>query len=215
MPTDCPRSARRHAPRRNHGQRSASPLQRSASQTGSVFSQQILQPAVLVLERPQPRRLRHGHPAVFRLPVVERRIINPVLPAQLGGFHAGLILAQHANDLIPGKLASPHHSSPSDEQISQWHDFGEQIRPRRIFQETGTAATLSRGVEDAEVALDACVDLIHPAPDRDRREVTVARIHPAKAAPVHRDRAARDEAELPPQAAWIAAHVRVESRRWS
>jgi hypothetical protein len=33
------------------------------------------------------------------------------------------MLAQHANDLILGKSASPHHSSPSDELTYQWHDF--------------------------------------------------------------------------------------------
>jgi hypothetical protein len=33
------------------------------------------------------------------------------------------MLAQHANDLILGKSASPHHSPPSDELTYQWHDF--------------------------------------------------------------------------------------------
>jgi hypothetical protein len=33
------------------------------------------------------------------------------------------MLAQHANDLILGKSASPHHSSPSDELTYQWHEF--------------------------------------------------------------------------------------------
>ena len=37
--------------------------------------------------------------------------------------HAGLMLAQHANDLVLGKSASPHHSSPSDELTYQWHEF--------------------------------------------------------------------------------------------
>jgi hypothetical protein len=46
-----------------------------------------------------------------------------VLAAQVGGLHASLMLAQHANDLIRGKSASPHHSSPSDELTYQWHDF--------------------------------------------------------------------------------------------
>jgi hypothetical protein len=46
-----------------------------------------------------------------------------VLPAQLGRLHASLMLAQHPNDLILGKTASPHCSSPSDEQTYQWLDF--------------------------------------------------------------------------------------------
>jgi DNA invertase Pin-like site-specific DNA recombinase len=33
------------------------------------------------------------------------------------------MLAQHAYDLILGKSASPHRSSPSDELTYQWHDF--------------------------------------------------------------------------------------------
>jgi transposase len=33
------------------------------------------------------------------------------------------MLAQHPNDLILGKTASPHRSSPSDELTYQWHDF--------------------------------------------------------------------------------------------
>jgi hypothetical protein len=33
------------------------------------------------------------------------------------------MLSQHPNNLILGKSASPHHSSPSDELTYQWHDF--------------------------------------------------------------------------------------------
>jgi hypothetical protein len=33
------------------------------------------------------------------------------------------MLPQHANDLLFGKSASPHRSSPSDELTYQWHDF--------------------------------------------------------------------------------------------
>jgi hypothetical protein len=33
------------------------------------------------------------------------------------------MLAQHTNDLILGKSASPHRSSPSDELTYQWYDF--------------------------------------------------------------------------------------------
>ncbi|WP_206433299.1 hypothetical protein, partial [Sphingomonas sp. S-NIH.Pt15_0812] len=37
--------------------------------------------------------------------------------------HASLVLTQHAYDLILGKTASPHRSSPSDELTYQWHVF--------------------------------------------------------------------------------------------
>ena len=42
---------------------------------------------------------------------------------RLGGLHASLVLTQHAYDLILGKTASPHRSSPSDELTYQWHVF--------------------------------------------------------------------------------------------
>ncbi|WP_419807686.1 ATP-binding protein [Sphingomonas sp.] len=45
-----------------------------------------------------------------------------MLAAQVRRLHASLVLAQHANDLILGKSASPHRSSPSDELTYQWHD---------------------------------------------------------------------------------------------
>lgn len=46
-----------------------------------------------------------------------------MLPAQLGGLYASLVLTQHAYDLILGKTASPHRSSPYDGLTYQWHDF--------------------------------------------------------------------------------------------
>jgi hypothetical protein len=61
------------------------------------------------------------------LPVVKRRIADPVLAAQVGGLHASLMLAQHANDLILGKSASPHRSSPSDELTYHGMDSGEHV----------------------------------------------------------------------------------------
>jgi hypothetical protein len=45
------------------------------------------------------------------------------------------MLAQHANDLILGKSASPHHSSPSDELTYQWHDFWGAGQTRRLLEE--------------------------------------------------------------------------------
>lgn len=44
--------------------------------------------------------------------------------AQIHSLHASIMIAQHPNDLL-FKLASPHHSSPSDELNYQWHDFRE------------------------------------------------------------------------------------------
>ena len=49
-----------------------------------------------------------------------------------------LVLTQHADDLILGKMALPHRSSPSDELTTQWHDFrgarqpmsGEELKAR-------------------------------------------------------------------------------------
>ena len=49
---------------------------------------------------PLTRRLGHGHPAILRLPVAERRVADPVLAAQLGGLHASLLLAQHPTALL-------------------------------------------------------------------------------------------------------------------
>jgi hypothetical protein len=37
------------------------------------------------------------------------------------------MLAQHNNNLILGKSASPHRSSPSDELTYQWHISWEQV----------------------------------------------------------------------------------------
>jgi hypothetical protein len=45
------------------------------------------------------------------------------------------VLTQHAYDLILGKTASPHRSSPSDELTYQWHDF--RGARHRLCKETG------------------------------------------------------------------------------
>src|SRR5205085_3966262 len=51
--------------------------------------QQLLQPAVLILKCLQFAGVRDLHPAISRSPLLERRIADPVLPAQLPGRHAG------------------------------------------------------------------------------------------------------------------------------
>ncbi|WP_207893459.1 hypothetical protein, partial [Sphingomonas sp. PP-CE-1G-424] len=60
------------------------------------------------------------------------------------------MLAQHANDLILGKSASPHHSSPSDELTYQWHDlWGAGHRPATCIP-ASTLRTQNRSTEQGE-----------------------------------------------------------------
>jgi len=88
--------------------------------------------------------------------------------------------------------------------------FVEPGRQPRGPQFGGVAFLPIGGVEHAEIACDAGVDLLHPAPYRDRREVAVAGIHRAHTAAIHRHRAARDEPRLRQRrtkrrhAAWMA-----------
>src|SRR5713101_8205092 len=44
---------------------------------------QLLQPAVLVFQTPQPLRFPNLHPAILTLPAVQRRLADAVLPRQL------------------------------------------------------------------------------------------------------------------------------------
>ncbi len=54
----------------------------------------------LLLELLQPLGLGDVHATVFGLPVVKRRFRNSVLARQIGGLRAGLVLLQHADDLL-------------------------------------------------------------------------------------------------------------------
>jgi hypothetical protein len=59
----------------------------------------------------QPPRLRHRHPCVLRLPVIEGRFRDPVSAAQLFGFRASFRLLQHRNfcsseNLLPFMVCS-------------------------------------------------------------------------------------------------------------
>jgi transposase len=54
--------------------------------------QKLLQLRVLALQRPQPLGLRHLQAAVLALPVVECRLADPVLAAQIGCLHACIVL---------------------------------------------------------------------------------------------------------------------------
>lgn len=64
-----------------------------------------------------------------------------VLPAQLGGLRASLVLTPHPYDLILGKTASPHRSSPYDELTYLWHDF----RAARHFLASSTRIQVRHG----------------------------------------------------------------------
>jgi hypothetical protein len=46
--------------------------------------------------------LRDFEPAVLGFPVVEARLADPVLPAQVGRFHLGLVLLHDGDDLLFG-----------------------------------------------------------------------------------------------------------------
>jgi hypothetical protein len=80
-----------------------------------LLGQQLLQLGVLVLELPQPLGLRDVHPAEFSLPIVQRRFRDAVLARQISRLRTGLMLAQHANNLLfrkPGSLYRPSFRRP-------------------------------------------------------------------------------------------------------
>src|SRR5208283_1890210 len=56
------------------------------------FCQQVLQRCVLALKSLQPLGLGHLKPAVLGFPVVEARLADPVLAAQIGRLYPGLVL---------------------------------------------------------------------------------------------------------------------------
>ena len=74
------------------------------------LGQQLLQPTVLVLQRPQPLGLRHLQAAVLRLPLVERRAADPVLAADIRRRRSRLVLPQDPDDLL---FREPRSSSSS------------------------------------------------------------------------------------------------------
>jgi hypothetical protein len=87
-----------------------------------------LQPTVLVLERPHLRNVADFKTAELRLPGVERRATDAVLPAKIGGLNAGLVLLEHGNDLSfaePGLLhgASPGEAVASEIRTHSWDTF--------------------------------------------------------------------------------------------
>lgn len=82
-----------------------------------------------------------------------------MLAAQVGRFHAGLMLPQHTDDLILDKSASPHRSSPTNELIYQWHNFcgaDECITGRRLMNDAFAFRGPGMGLQSW---LDAAGDL--------------------------------------------------------
>src|SRR5271157_3313054 len=71
----------------------------------------MLQLPVLLLQRPQPLRLAHFHPAVLPLPPVQRLRRDPVLATQLRRRHPSFRLLQDANDLLFVESTLAHDSS--------------------------------------------------------------------------------------------------------
>lgn len=108
---------RRHPYRATHAAKCFAGMLRRAS-SGSGFNLHgLLRAASGPLEAGASTGQAHSGPdAPEWLP-------DPMLAAQVRRLHASLMLAQHPNDLILGKSASPHRSSPSDELTYQWHEF--------------------------------------------------------------------------------------------
>ncbi len=52
------------------------------------------------------------HPAVLRPPLVERRIADPVLAAQLTSRKSRMVFLQNPDNLFLAKSALPHRLSP-------------------------------------------------------------------------------------------------------
>src|SRR6478735_9212851 len=127
-PTDRPRAASwRVAPTVRDAQQRCE-LPHDASEASEVFSdqvlerriveqllgQQLLQPAVLVLQSPQSASLRYFQAAELCLPLVEGRPADPMPPAQLLSLGPCFVLLQNPNDLLFRETALAHRRSPRD-----------------------------------------------------------------------------------------------------
>lgn len=89
---------------------------RTAGQASGLFSEDVvedgliqrrigddlLQPAILLLELLDPPRLGHAHAALMLLPVVERRLADRELSAELGYGGTLFGLPEHLRDLLVG-----------------------------------------------------------------------------------------------------------------
>src|SRR5215467_2535984 len=76
------------------------------------LGEKLLQLCVLGLERLQPAGVRHLKTAVLRLPLVEGRAADPVLPAYLCRRCTCFLLPQDADDLLFTEPRWPHRPSP-------------------------------------------------------------------------------------------------------
>src|SRR5205085_4297777 len=110
--------------RRSDEDTSSPPVARRAS---PLFSQEILQrgivehgigqhplqPAVLVLQRPQPLAVGYIETAELGLPFIERRRADPVFATDLCCRYPGLLFPQHRDDLLFREPSSLHRPSLS------------------------------------------------------------------------------------------------------
>jgi hypothetical protein len=72
------------------------------------LGEELLQSAVLLLERPEPLGIRDRHPAVLGAPLVEGRRRDAVPPAELRQLRPGLVLLDDPDDLLVGETALAH-----------------------------------------------------------------------------------------------------------
>ncbi len=70
--------------------------------------QQLLELPVLIVQRLQPPRVGYLHAAIAITPVVEGRVADPVLAADVRHRNPGLMLLQHRNDLFFAEPALLH-----------------------------------------------------------------------------------------------------------
>src|SRR5262249_21433736 len=94
---------------------------------------QMLEPAVFVLQLPKPPCLRDLQSAVLRFPPIESLLRNALLPADLLRRLSRLPFLQHSYDLFLGELFCAHAvllSIPGGSDISRGPTFGEQVTSR-------------------------------------------------------------------------------------
>src|SRR5205823_10698620 len=84
-------------------------LQRGIVEHG--IGQHPLQPAVLVLQRPQPLGVGYIETAELGLPFIKRRRADPVFATDLCCWNPGLLFPQHRDDLLFREPSSLHRPS--------------------------------------------------------------------------------------------------------
>jgi hypothetical protein len=108
---------------------------------------QQLQTTILILHRLQPLRFTDLHAAELRLPAIERRRADPVLPAQVRSLHLGLMLLQYPDDLLFRVPALLHRQLPRLDYertpVPTGRDFWGQVRgapPNRRLARTSLSS---------------------------------------------------------------------------